>query len=452
MTQLINSQPSQYSNLQGTDEEILNDLQRETFAYFLKEVNPQTGLIADKTQPGSPSSIAAVGMGLSCYITGVERGFVTREEAVKRTLTVLRFFLNSRQGKEPDATGYKGFYYHFLDMKTGQRAWKSELSTADTAILLAGILSVRHYFEGENKAETEIRRIADALYERVDWQWALNGKDFISHGWKPESGFLRSSWKKGYCEAHIIYILALGSPTFPIDSCGYKKWISTFEWEKLYNLGCIYAGPLFIHQMSQIWLDFRNIFDDLNKKVGIDYFENSRRATLVQQRYAIENPLGFARYGENGWGFTASDGPGPGVRRVDGIKRRFYDYKARGAPFGPDDGTISPWAVVSSLPFLPDIVLSTIRHATSRRDPIAIGFEKHHSYGFDASFNATFPDKNTPSRGWISPWQFGLNQGPIVLMIENYRTSLIWDIMKKSSHMVKGLKNAGFTGGWLDKI
>ena len=434
-------------DIQSSDEEMLNNLQRETFAYFIKEVNPHTGLIADKTRPGWPSSIAAVGMGLSCYITGVVRGFLTREEAVKRTLTVLRFFFNSRQGKEPDATGYKGFYYHFLDMQTGKRVWKCELSTADTAILMAGILSVRHYFEGENKHETEIRRIADALYERVDWQWALNGKDFISHGWKPERGFLRPSWKKGYSEAHIIYILALGSPSFPIDARSYKNWISTFEWKKLYDIDCIYAGPLFIHQMSQIWLDFRNIFDDLNKRVGIDYFENSRRATLVQQKYAIENPLGFARYGENSWGFTASDGPGPSVRKVDGIKRRFYDYKARGAPFGPDDGTISPWAVVSSLPFLPDVVLSTIRHATLQRD-----FEKHHAYGFDASFNATYPDKNTPSWGWISPWQFGLNQGPVVLMIENYHTELIWNIMKKSAYIIKGLKKAGFTGGWLDEI
>ena len=445
---MIQPSPTELSpDIESSNEQMLNDLQRETFAYFLKEVDPDTGLIADKTKPESPSSIAAVGLGLSCYITGVERGFLTREEAITRTLAILRFFLNSQQGQEPHATGYKGFYYHFLDMKTGQRTWESELSTADTAILMAGILSVRHYFEGTNKEETEIREIADTLYERVDWQWALNGKDFISHGWKPGSGFLRPSWKKGYCEAHIIYILALGSPTFPIDPNGYKKWISTFEWEKLYGIDCIYAGPLFIHQMSQIWLDFRNLFDDFNKKVGIDYFENSRRATLVQQKYAIENPKGFARYGENAWGFTASDGPGPAVRKVNGIKRRFYDYKARGAPFGPDDGTISPWAVVSSLPFLPDVVLNTIRYATSRRD-----FEKHHGYGFDASFNPTFPDKNTPSRGWISPWQIGLNQGPVVLMIENYQTNLIWNTMKKSAHIVEGLKKAGFTGGWLDKI
>ena len=430
-----------------SDEEMLNTLQSETFAYFIKEVNNKTGLIADKTHRGSPSSIAATGLGLSCYIVGVERRFMTRAEAVKRTLTVLRFFYNSHQGTEEDATGYKGFYYHFLNMETGKRAWKSELSTADTAILLAGILTAGYYYDGENKSETEIRKLAHEMYARVDWQWALNGKDSISHGWKPESGFLRYRWNNKYSEAHIIYILALGSPTFSISASAYKKWIATFEWKKLYNIECIYAGPLFIHQMAQIWLDFNGISDDFNKKVGIDYFENSHRATRIQQLYAIDNPKGYTSYGKNGWGFTASDGPGPCTRTVNGIKRKFYNYKARGAPFGPDDGTISPWAVVSSLPFLPDVVLSTIQHATKRLD-----FEKHHPFGFDASYNPTFPEKNTLSNAWISQWQFGLNQGPVILMIENYTSGLIWNIMKKCPYIIKGLLRAGFSGGWLDNI
>ncbi len=446
MTQLIKSNESHYTNTQGTDGEMLSLLQRETFAYFLKEVNDKTGLIADKTQPGSPASIAATGMGLSCYIAGVEHEFITRAEATKRTLTILKFFYNSHQGTEADATGYKGFYYHFLDMETGKRVWKSELSTVDTAILLSGILTARYYFTGENQSETEIRKYANELYARVDWQWALNGKDSMSHGWKPESGFLRSRWNKQYCEAHIIYILALGSPTFPISPVGYKKWTSTFEWKKLYDIESIYAGPLFIHQMSQIWLDCKGISDDLNRKIGIDYFENSRRATLIQQQYAIENPLDFKHYGENGWGFTASDGPGPATRTIDGTKRKFYNYKARGAPFGPDDGTISPWAVVSSLPFLPGVVLNTMRHAIKRLD-----FEKHQTYGFDASYNPTFPEKSTKSNSWISKWQFGLNQGAVILMIENYKSGLIWNIMKRCPHIINGLLRAGFSGGWLDE-
>lgn len=432
---------------EDSDDEMLSVLQRRTFKYFLEEMNENTGLIADKTKPGSPSSIAATGIGLSCYIVGIERGWISREEAIKRTLKLLEFLYHSHQGKEADATGYKGFYYHFLEMETGKRAWKSELSTIDTAILLAGILTARYYFLGESQSEIEIRKYADELYARVDWQWALNGKDAISHGWKPESGFLRSNWDMKYSEAHLIYIMALGSPTFPINPSIYNKWTSTFEWKKLYNIECIYAGPLFIHQMSQIWLDFKGINDHLNREVGIDYFENSRRATQIQQLYAIENPLNFPHYSENGWGFTASEGPGPATRTVDGIKRKFYDYIARGAPFGPDDGTISPWAVVSSLPFLPKKILNTMRHAIGKLD-----YDEHHEYGFDASYNLSFKDKKDKSKSWISEWQFGLNQGPIILMIENYKSGLIWEIIKKSPYIIDGLQKAGFSGGWLDQI
>ena len=433
-------------NPQGTDEEMLSILQCETFEYFLKEMNPQTGLIADKTEPGAPSSIAAVGMGLSSYVVAVERGYMSRTEAAKRTFTVLKFLYSGHQGPEKDATGYKGFYYHFLDMQTGKRASESELSTIDTAILMAGVLTARHYFTNDDKKENEIRELADELYGRVDWQWAQNGQDTITHGWKPETGFLPFRWDTGYSEAHILYILALGSPTFPITPAGYKKWISTFEQSKIYDQEYIYAGPLFIHQMSHVWLDFKGINDDLNRKTGIDYFENSRRATCVQQKYAIENPKGYAHYGENGWGFTASDGPGPCVININGIEREFYDYTARGIPFGPDDGTISPWAVVASLPFAPEIVLHTVRHAIEKLD-----LKKYSDYGFDASFNPTFPEKGANPNGWISPWQFGLNQGPIVLMIENFQTGLIWDIVKKCPHVIKGLRSAGFSDGWLDE-
>ena len=433
-------------NPQGTDEEMLDLLQRETFGFFLHEVNEHTGLIADTTQPNSPASIAAVGMGLSCYVAGVEHQLMTRKEAVKRTLKVLKFFLKSHQGPEPDATGYKGFYYHFLDMQTGKRAWESELSTIDTAILFAGIFTAQNYFKGENKDETAIREIANELYARVDWQWALNVKDTITHGWKPESGFLKNRWNKGYSEAHLIYILALGSPTFPIDPKGYKKWVSTFEWKKHYNLEYIYAGPLFIHQMSHIWINFKGISDEANKKHGIDYFENSCRATRVQQLYAIENPLEFANYGKDCWGFTASDGPGNFRRTIKGKKIKFYGYRARGVPYGSDDGTISPWAVVASLSFEPAIVLSTVRHAIEQLD-----LKKHLRYGFDASFNPTFPDKSINPNGWVSKWQFAINQGPIILMIENYNSDLIWNLMKKSPYIINGLRRAGFTGGWLDE-
>ena len=433
------------SNPEGTDSEMLDRLRRETFDFFRKEASPVNGLIPDKTQPGSPSSIAAVGMALSVYVVAVERGLLSRAEAIARTLTLLRFFHSSHQGPEPDATGYKGFYYHFLDMQTGRRAWQCELSTIDTAIFMAGVLTAANYFTGKNEAESEIRELADGLYRRVDWQWALNNGTTICHGWKPESGFLPYRWDTGYSEALIVYALALGSSTFPIDPKGYTDWTSTFEWEKIYDIEHLYAGPLFIHQMSHLWVDFRGIHDDFNRKMGIDYFENSRRATHVQRQYGIENPKGFSHYHKYGWGLTASDGPGPAVIEVDGIRREFFDYTARGAPFGPDDGTISPWAVVASLPFAPEIVIDTVRHAIER-----LHLKGRSPYGFDASFNSTYPDKSGNRHGWVSPWIFGLNQGPIILMIENFQSELIWKTVRDCRYIVEGLRRAGFRDGWLD--
>jgi hypothetical protein len=430
-----------------TDREMLNSLQRETFDYFVHQTDPVTGLIVDKTQPGSPSSIAVVGMGITSYIAGVHKNFISRADAASRILKVLRFFYNSHQGPEPDATGYKGFYYHFLDMKTGKRTWDCELSTIDTTFLIAGALSAANYFTGDIKDEKEIRELADALYRRVDWQWALNGTTTISHGWRPETGFLPYHWGEDYSEAMLMYVLALASPTCPIDKKGYKDWTASFKLREAYNIKYLYAGPLFIHQFSHMWIDFRNILDDFNKESGFDYFENSKRATHVHREYAIDNPMGFACYGPNCWGFTASDGPGPALINVESKDVSFYDYIARGVPFGPDDGTISPWGVVASLPFAPEIVIDTIRHAIEKLE-----LKHHRLYGFDSSFNPTYPEKTTNQNGWVSPWRFGLNQGPIVIMIENYETELIWKIMKQCPYIVTGLRIAGFTGGWLDTI
>jgi hypothetical protein len=422
---------------------MLEKLQRETFTYFEHEINPQTGLIPDKTEPSSPSSIAAVGFGLTAYTVAVERGLMPRATAVARTLAVLRFFHESPQGPEPDATGYKGFYYHFLDMVTGRRAWQCELSTIDTALLMAGVLTVAHYFDASSPEEGEIRALADALYRRVDWAWASDSAGTIGLGWTPEGGQLQWKWDRGYSEAHILYVLALGSPTFPIPADGYRAWISTFERKTVYGVDYLYAGPLFIHQFSQIWIDFREMRDERNRDVGFDYFENSRRATLVQRHYGIANPLGFANYSKYGWGLTASDGPGPCARIVDGVRREFQGYLARGAPFGPDDGTISPWAVVASLPFAPEVVADTIHHAIER-----LAQKKLEGTGFDASFNATFLESD--GNGWASPWKFGLNEGPIVLMIENHLSGLVWKIFRTCGYAVDGLRRAGFEGGWLE--
>lgn len=426
---------------------LINNLQKETFEYFLKEINPKNGLIKDSTMPKSPCSVAGLGMCLSAYIVADKNKYFSRKEAAQKTLKLLRFLYNAPQSAEKDATGYKGFYYHFIDMKTGKRAWSCELSTIDTAILIAGVLTVGNYFSGKNKEEKEICQLAENIYRRVDWQWALNGSDFISHGWKPETGFLPYNWDDKYSEAHLLYIFAMGSPTFPIKNKGYKKWIKTFEWKKLYNIEYFYAGPLFIHQMSQVWLDFKGITDEINKQSGIDYFENSKRATRVQQLYAIDNPAHFFHYNEDSWGFTASNGPGFCKMKVNGIQRTFYDYIARGIPFGPDDGTISPWAAVTSLPFASEIVLKTIKHSIDQLE-----LKEHSKYGFDASFNPTFPEIGANPNGWISPWQYSLNQGPVILMIENFKTGLIWKTMKKCPYVVQGLRVAGFNGGWLNTV
>lgn len=432
-------------NLNEKDKEMLDSLLRETFDYFLKAVNKRTGLIADKTMPGSPSSIAAVGLGLSTYVIAVKRGLLSRQEAIKKTLNILRFFDKGKQGPEEDAMGYKGFYYHFIDMETGARVWDCELSTVDTGFFIAGALSAACFFTLDNEAEREIRDLADKLYRRVDWVWALDGRKTITHGWKPGTGFLPFRWDMEYNEALLLYVLAMGSPSFSIGEEGYREWTSTFKLKSAYGIEFIYAGPLFIHQLSHIWIDFRGIKDDYNRQTGIDYFENSKRATHVQRQYAIENKQEFAHYGENCWGFTASDGPGPESITVDGKLRVFYDYIARGAPYGPDDGTVSPWAVVSSLPFAPEIVIDTIRHAIEK-----LNLRSHEWHGFDASFNPTHPEKTRNPNGWISPWKFGLNEGPIILMIENFQTGFLWELMKNCPYIVEGLMKGGFKGGWLE--
>ena len=433
-------------------DEQLQHLQRKAFSYFQHETNPQNGLVLDKTAPSWPASIAATGLALASYPVAVERGLMTQEAAIQRTLATLRFFRDSQQGPEPDATGYRGFYYHFLDMHTGRRAWECELSTVDSAFLLAGMLTAAAYFADDTPHQHEIRALAHELYLRADWQWAQNEGRTICHGWKPETGFLPYHWE-GYDEALLLYVLALGSPTHPLTVDGYEAWCSTYEWKRCYDIDYLYAGPLFVHQLSHVWLDLRGIQDAFMRDKGIDYFENSRRATHVQQRYAIDNPLGFKGYCGHCWGITASDGPGPAVAVVNGVERRFYDYEGRGAPYGIDDGTLAPWGVVASLPFAPDIVLPALHHymhTLQLHDKHAYGFKATFNQTLDESFNKTYSGEGFTKDGWVSPWHFGLNLGPIVLMTENYRSGMPWALMRGCRYVVNGLRRAGFEGGWLN--
>ena len=426
------------------------ELQRLAFRYFLDHTNGKNGLVADNTREDSPCSIAATGLGLSCYPVAVNNGWLKREDAAERVLTALRFFEKSPQGPEPDVTGYKGFYYHFLEMKDGRRAGKCELSTVDSALLLAGMLTAAAFFDAETPAEQEIRDTAHALYRRADWQWALYGVSCNANGWPtqtvedvtiihggtPENGFISYRYQ-GYDESLLMHVLGLGSSTFALPPGCYPAWQRTFDWRNRYGIEYLHMGPLFIHQLSHCWLDFRGIADGFMQAKGLDYFENSRRAVRVQQGYARENPQKFRGYGPLCWGVSASDGPGPATKTIDDVDRDFWMYRARGVPDGPDDGTLSPGAVAASLPFAPELVTDTLRELVRAHPNL------RSEYGLRASLNPTFGD-------WISPLNYGLDQGPIVMMIEYHRTGLLWNLTRRCPYIWRGLRQAGFSGGWLE--
>ena len=415
-----------------SEDALLDSIQRQAFDYFLRYTYPDTGLVADSSVENFPASIAATGLSLSTYPVAVERSFIARAEALQRTLTCLRFFV---AGHKNSAISKNGFFFHFLDGKSGERAWKSEISSIDSALLFAGALTASAYFDLDTAPEREVRDLALSLCEGADWNWMRAGREAVGHGWKPESGFLASQWT-GYNEALLLYVLGLGSASHPLPASSYHAWTSPFRWKRIYEHEFAYAGPLFIHQLAQCWLDLRGIRDNYMRAKDSDYFQNSRRATLVQREYAIRNPRSFKGYGEDSWGITACDGPGQRTHQVDGHERRFYGYRARGAPFGPDDGTLAPWVAAASLPFCPEAVLPLLR----RFGPAE--HDQPNLYKFDATFNPTFP---TPEKqAWASSIQMGLNLGPVVLMLENYRSGIVWDLLREQPIIRRGLERAGF--------
>ncbi|MFL5503198.1 MAG: glucoamylase family protein, partial [Gemmatimonadaceae bacterium] len=291
-----------------------------------------------------------------------------------------------------------------------------------------------------------------SIYLRVDWPWAVHNSPLVSMGWHPESGFINSDWK-GYDEGMIVYILGLGSPTHPIDPAGWTAWTSTYVWMDYYGKPLVNFPPLFGHQYSHIWIDFRGIQDAYMRGKGIDYFENSRRATLTQRSYAIDNPAQWRDYGPNVWGFTAVDGPHDTTVVIDGRSRQFHTYSARGvaADYVMDDGTLAPTAPGGSVPFAPEIAIPAL--ITMREK---YGDNLFTNYGFLDSFNPTFRLPIQPHHGhvvagvgWFDGDYLGIDQGPIIAMIENYRSDLIWKTMRRNPYVVAGLKKAGFTGGWL---
>ena len=422
----------------ASDAALIEALQRSAFDYFLEQFNPDNGLIADTSKDGSPVSIAVVGLALSSYPVAVEHGWISREDAVQRSLAALRFFKESDQSGHAESTGYKGFYFHFLDQQTGKRVWRCELSMIDTTMLIAGALTAAMYFAADTVAERELRKLADELYRRIDWRWAQDGEATINQGWKPESGFLKYDWE-GYSEAIMLYVLALGSPTHPVDC--YRSWTLTYQWENLYDIDFLYAGPLFVHQFSHAWLDLRGIRDAFMREKGSDYFENSRRAVCIQREYCRINPLGHSGFDEDCWGLSAGDGPNDDRPNVQGERRRLFGYAARGVPFGPDDGTLSPPAVLGCLPFQPEMVIEGIKTQLQRYPTICN--DGRLASGFNPGFGAERP--------WVSPGHFGLDQGIIVMMVANHRSDFIWSLMRDCPYVIDGLRRSGFRGGWLDR-
>jgi len=423
----------------------LTDLEARTFRFFWETANPKNGLVPDRYPTPSFASIAAVGFGLTAYPIGVERGYISRAAARERVLVTLRFFAR--------AQNEHGFFYHYIDMRSGARANESEISTVDTALLLSGMLFCESYFDTRESPDIEIRRLTEKIYRRVDWTWAQPRAPAIALAWTPEGGFSREDWR-GYNEAMLVYLLALGSPTHPIGAQAWTTWTSTYDkyWGTIYDQTYLSFAPLFGHQYTHVWVDFRGIRDSYMRAHGLDYFENSRRATYTQRRYAIANPMEWRAYGKNVWGMSASDGPGPARTRYLGKECSFLKYAARGVAVGRivDDGTIAPTAAIGSLPFAPEIVLPAMLEMYHR-----FGASIYSTYGFLDAFNVSFhnPVNQQPLKeeaaGWVDPDYLGIDQGPILAMIENYRSALIWRVMRSNPYIRQGLERAGFTGGWL---
>jgi hypothetical protein len=432
----------------------VDELHERTFRFFWETANPVNGLVPDRWPTKSFSSVAAVGFGLTACAIGAERGWVTRAQAAERVVTTLRFFWTAPQGPEAvGRTGYMGFFYHFLHMETGHRFETVELSTIDTALFLAGALACQAYFDRDSAEEAEIRQLAAALYERTDWRFFLVRPPRLNMGWKPEEGFSVSDWW-GYDEATILYLLALGSPTHAVDPGSWTAYVSSYPWGSRHGMEHVGFAPLFGHQFSHVWIDFRGIRDVYMRARGIDYFENTRRATLEQRQYAIENPGRFVGYGADVWGLSACDGPADVMLPWAGRQVRFMTYAARGASFTEvrDDGTIAPYAAGSSLPFTPEESTAALKAMHARW-----GEHAYSTYGFFDAFNPTFTftvpvyhGKVVPGVGWFDTDYLGIDQGPLLAMIENHRSGFVWNLMRRNEAIVRGLRRAGFTGGWLD--
>lgn len=435
-------------------------LEERTFRWFWDTARRDNGLVPDRAPSPSFCSIASVGFALTAYPIGVERGWIARTEARDLTLATLRFFWEAPQGPEPAGkAGHKGFFYHFLDMEHGTRFRDVELSSVDSTILFMGVLFAGQYYDRADPAEKEIRRLAHAIYARADWNFfRADGRKAVSMGWHPEHGLIPRNWD-GYNEGMFVYVLGLGAPEHPLPADSWEAWTAPYP-EKWRGEGAtrhLTFAPLFGHQYSHAWIDFRGIRDRPMRAAGMDYFENSRRAAYAARAYCIANPMRWEGYAKDLWGITACDGPGGFRLPFKGETREFFSYSARGPlgqPDGRDDGTLSPTAALGCLPFAPEIVIPCAERMMREHGDRLFG-----KYGFLDSFNPSFrytdvrPEKGNvdPKRGWVDDDYLGIDQGPILLMAANYRSDFVWKRMRGSPAIRKGLKLAGFTGGWLGR-
>jgi hypothetical protein len=394
--------------LSPADEKFLDELERASFRFFWEAADSQTGLVKDRSRadgadPRDVASIAATGFGLTALCIADERGFVPHDQPLERVRTTLRF-LHDRLPNE------HGFFYHFVRLRTGERVWQCELSSIDTAILLCGVLTCRQHFGGP-----EIQQLSRKIYERVDWAWMLNGTDTLSHGWKPETGFLKARWD-AYCELMMLYLLALGSPTHPIAGECWDAWRRPkLTYEGLTFVYC--AAPLFVHQYSHAWFDFRGQRDRY-----ADYFQNSVLATKAHRLFCLNLRDRFPQFGTNLWGITASDS-------AEG-------YVAWGGPpeVGKLDGTLVPCATGGSLPFVLPECLAVLHTMRDR-----FGERVWKRYGFVDAFN--------PHTVWTAPDVIGIDVGITLVMAENARTGVIWNTFMKNPEVQEGMKRAGFRPG-----
>ena len=398
----------------SADAAFIEDLERRSFRYFWEQADPETGLVADRARvDGSQldanhqnvASTASTGFGLTAICIAQDRGWIDRFQARQRTFNTLKFFAERAFHKN-------GWFYHWLDAKTGERRWDSEVSSIDTALLVAGILTSRQCFAND----LEIRRLATQIYERIDFRWMLNGDPLLlSHGWKPETGFLESRWDT-YSEDAILYLLAIGSPIHSISpNSWYAFWRDRYRYED-YRYFTTIGVPLFMHQYSHAWIDFRNRREVRADR--INYFENSVQATLAHRKFCLNLATEFPAFGRNIWGITASDSP--------------KGYLAWGGPPRDPtiDGTIVPAAAGGSLMFTPELSVAALREMKDK-----YGDRIYGQYGFIDAFN--------PQTGWIDSDVIGINVGIILLSAENMRTGQIWKWFMQNREIPRAMNRIG---------